>query len=708
MFEVSSEAKQKQVTPNGPAPSHATRNVSAEWSPGAHATGNRQSCASAWRRSLGNRAIGQMLQTKLEINQPGDAYEQEADRAADKVMGSVLAPPALGTGAHPGIQRKCASCATSGSSCPKCEADEKAALQRKESASAAPARQAAPSSNRDQPGAAVSRVAPAIVHDVLNSPGQPLKPETRALYESRFGFDFSPVRVHSDAEAAESASAVNARAYTVGRHLVFAARQYAPETNAGKWLLAHELAHVVQQNAALQRKPDAPLTDAPILDQGIAVRLQRQVDIPGQTVREPDPGCTPEKPYRIAPKVPAGPADYAVVPVCSATPIPTTPTSTNPLAPDTSGGGGTQPAPAPPAAPAQPTSPAAPAQPAPPSSAEAQAQRPADKDTTDKREGPRADLGSGSSPRVRPGPVRTTPIRPPASTVKPPITDCGSLFESQTIAEFGGKNFGPWDGAAVAKTVAVTFQACPLAYVSISVRENPSGDDPHEDAVELADNLEQDLIDRIGADKYTRDRYYAGSMSSVPASADSAEPAEIEVDLASKGNVSPGTSGGPVTPSAPPKPTSQISGQVPVGGVRHLYTTPAGPNDALHEWVVQAQAAITKQRHAKNQSGREDQFFVQAQYSLTTKQWTLAVGGQVAEVFQLSDTLQASFFAQLQFGQNVSADQAQAAGALGAQFQWQPSDNFAIIGQATGGPVSQPGGPSSVDLGFTISIQVMK
>jgi hypothetical protein len=124
--------------------------------------------------------------------------------------------------------------------------------------------------------------------------------------------------------------------------------------------------------------------------------------------------------------------------------------------------------------------------------------------------------------------------------------------------------------------------------------------------------------------------------------------------------------------------------------------------------VVQAQAAITKQLHAKNQSGREEQLFVQAQYSQTAKQWTIAIGGQVAQVFQLSDTLQASFFAQLQFGQNVSAGQAQAAGAAGTQFQWQPVDWFAVVGQATGGPVSQPGGPSSVDLGFTISIQIMK
>ncbi len=89
--------------------------------------------------------------------------------------------------------------------------------------------------------------APPIVREVLNSPGQPLDAETRALFEPRFGRDFSNVRVHTDAKAAESAQAVNAQAYTVGRDIVFGTGQYVPEIAAGKRLLAHELTHVVQQ-----------------------------------------------------------------------------------------------------------------------------------------------------------------------------------------------------------------------------------------------------------------------------------------------------------------------------------------------------------------------------------------------------------------------------------------------------------------------------
>ncbi len=96
--------------------------------------------------------------------------------------------------------------------------------------------------------ASSASVVPRIVHDVLREPGQPLSPEARALMEPHFRHDFSRVRVHTDAQAAGSAKAVNALAYTVGHEVVFASGQYAPETRAGKLLLAHELAHVVQQS----------------------------------------------------------------------------------------------------------------------------------------------------------------------------------------------------------------------------------------------------------------------------------------------------------------------------------------------------------------------------------------------------------------------------------------------------------------------------
>jgi hypothetical protein len=85
------------------------------------------------------------------------------------------------------------------------------------------------------------------VHHVVGAPGRPLDGATRTFFDARLGHDLSSVRVHTDAEAAESARAVNAVAYTVGPHIVFSSGQYAPATTAGRRVLAHELAHVLQQ-----------------------------------------------------------------------------------------------------------------------------------------------------------------------------------------------------------------------------------------------------------------------------------------------------------------------------------------------------------------------------------------------------------------------------------------------------------------------------
>ena len=130
------------------------------------------------------------------------------------------------------LRRKCA-CGGSGGSTGECAECGKKKLQR----SAA--------------GAGPGTVPP-IVHDVLRSSGQPLDPSTRSFFEPRFGHDFARIRVHTDAQAAASAGAVNALAYTVGRHIVLAEGGYAPSTERGRSLLAHELTHVVQQGQGEQ------------------------------------------------------------------------------------------------------------------------------------------------------------------------------------------------------------------------------------------------------------------------------------------------------------------------------------------------------------------------------------------------------------------------------------------------------------------------
>jgi hypothetical protein len=93
----------------------------------------------------------------------------------------------------------------------------------------------------------VPDVAPPIVHDVLAGPGRPLTDHVRSDMGARFGHDLSGVRIHTETKAAASASAVSARAYTVGQHVVFGSGEYRPETTAGRSVLAHELAHTIQQ-----------------------------------------------------------------------------------------------------------------------------------------------------------------------------------------------------------------------------------------------------------------------------------------------------------------------------------------------------------------------------------------------------------------------------------------------------------------------------
>ncbi len=97
---------------------------------------------------------------------------------------------------------------------------------------------------------------PAVVGKVLRSSGQPLDAGSRDFFEPRFGHDFSRLRVHTDAGAAAAARALNARAFTVGQDVVFGEKQFAPHHEAGQRLLAHELAHTVQQRDASLPSPD--------------------------------------------------------------------------------------------------------------------------------------------------------------------------------------------------------------------------------------------------------------------------------------------------------------------------------------------------------------------------------------------------------------------------------------------------------------------
>ncbi|MET0576357.1 MAG: DUF4157 domain-containing protein [Mesorhizobium sp.] len=172
------------------------------------------------------------IQRKAQIGPVDDPFEREADQVADAVTSDRTFGPIGPTGNA--VQRKCAQCEeeeeqqTIQRKCAACEAEEK--IQRKPAEAAA---------------RAVSRG------------GQPLSEGERAYFEPRFGRDLSAVRIHTGGQAADAATAINARAYTLGSDIAFASGEYAPSSPHGKRLIAHELTHVVQQrsndNAPIRR-----------------------------------------------------------------------------------------------------------------------------------------------------------------------------------------------------------------------------------------------------------------------------------------------------------------------------------------------------------------------------------------------------------------------------------------------------------------------
>jgi uncharacterized protein DUF4157 len=173
------------------------------------------------------------IQAKLNISQPGDPHELEADHTAEQVMS--MREPA-------GAQSELRSQPQAKESQGKASQTKGGALQAKAATGGATA-----ATQSSHPQLAT-----------ITGSGKPISESARSFMEPRFGRDFSHVRVHTGARAAESAQSFNAQAYTVGRDIVFGNGYYQPETAGGRRLLAHELTHVVQQqsgaSAAVQRQ----------------------------------------------------------------------------------------------------------------------------------------------------------------------------------------------------------------------------------------------------------------------------------------------------------------------------------------------------------------------------------------------------------------------------------------------------------------------
>lgn len=252
------------------------------------------------QRTMGNQEVQRLLksgtiQANLKIGQPNDKYEQEADRVADKVMtmpepnGSLAqrqstcpeCPEEEGIQTKPLDKQITPLVQRQEETGPEEEEEEKEPVQAKlnennrlqrleaepeeEEDEEAPEEEKAP--EEEEPGEeeekeneepaqakSINNKSPPVKSGIqskiqsIKGGGQPLSKSTRAFFEPRFGRDFSQVRLHTDAKAADAAKSINAKAFTTGKNVFFGAGQYSPGTSKGKRLLAHELTHVVQQS----------------------------------------------------------------------------------------------------------------------------------------------------------------------------------------------------------------------------------------------------------------------------------------------------------------------------------------------------------------------------------------------------------------------------------------------------------------------------
>ena len=212
----------------------------------------------ALQRTHGNRYVQRVvagIQAKLKVGQPGDKYEQEADRIAEQVMRMP----------EPQVQRELEE--------EKKKEEEEKILQTK----------VVPDQTPEVTPVIESRI------QALRDGGQPLPESVRAFFEPRFGFDFSQVRVHTGAQATNAARELNAQALTIGQDIYFGEGRYQPNTKQGQQLLAHELTHTIQQGSVSAGATGGVRVANHVVDgkSGIGAitaggveQIQRLVDIP--------------------------------------------------------------------------------------------------------------------------------------------------------------------------------------------------------------------------------------------------------------------------------------------------------------------------------------------------------------------------------------------------------------------------------------------
>ncbi|MCW3162441.1 eCIS core domain-containing protein [Chryseobacterium oryctis] len=251
-----------------------------------------------------------VIQKKLSIGTANDVFEAEADSVAEKVLNTSSETNQFNTQATPLVQKKCAQCeeeerlrrkplaedvshfvqrsslidsseiSTSEhkishttplvqKKCAQCEEEER--MRRKEM-NEVPQNVVQKYSHFNSPEA----LAPSYLENQIRSSqgsGQMMDNNTKGFMESRFGVDFSSVRIHTDSQASTMSKELNARAFTVGNDVYFNQGEYSPSTSSGKFLLAHELTHTIQQGGSNIKKLPIQSTKDQKIQRNILTRI---------------------------------------------------------------------------------------------------------------------------------------------------------------------------------------------------------------------------------------------------------------------------------------------------------------------------------------------------------------------------------------------------------------------------------------------------
>ncbi|MDJ0592861.1 MAG: DUF4157 domain-containing protein [Pleurocapsa sp. MO_226.B13] len=219
------------------------------------------------QQQLGNQAVSRLIQTKLQVGEPGDIYEQEADRVAASVMRTPTPSVQRQTEDDEEIQAKPITPLVHRQPETEEEEEEKSAPmlqlqnEKEEDEQVQMLQRQVEEEEEEVQAKAVPGQTPQVSSNLeariqsRRGTGKPLSKSTRAFMEPRFGHDFSGVRVHTDSHAASTAGELNAQAFTTGQDVFFGSGHYEPHTTKGKSLLAHELTHTIQQQPRTARMP---------------------------------------------------------------------------------------------------------------------------------------------------------------------------------------------------------------------------------------------------------------------------------------------------------------------------------------------------------------------------------------------------------------------------------------------------------------------